>query len=111
VVYEHPLLGEGVARLVRAATGARVIAVAGEDPDAVAGVLAVTPRVVIVERGPLLEGLDLSAAAPGAAVIEVSPAGSGPDPLPGRPCGTADVIEAVRRALAPHRRRPSRRVP
>ncbi|HET9654139.1 MAG TPA: hypothetical protein VFP72_02215 [Kineosporiaceae bacterium] len=110
-MYEHPLLGEGVARLIRVATGARVVAVAGEDPEALAAVLAVTPRVVIVERGSVLADLDLTVAAPGACVIELAAAGSSGDPLPGRPSGSAEVIEAVRRALAPRRSSGARRIP
>jgi len=102
VVYEHPLLGEGVARLVRAATGVRVEAVPGDDPAALAALLAGVPRVVIVERGRQLDDLDLVEAAPRAVVIDLSGAGCG-SPVPGRLNGSGEVIEAVRSALSPVR--------
>lgn len=100
VVYEHPLLGEGVARLVRAGTGADVVAVAGDDPPALAGVLAIGPWVVLVERGPLLDDLDLTDAAPAATVIDLPLHRGARDPLRGKPPDIPDVIADVVAALA-----------
>lgn len=99
VLYEHALLGEGVARLVRAATGVRVVTASGADAPVLARVLAAAPRVVIVERGPLLEVLDLAVAVPAATVIDLGSLGCVGDQVPGRVRDVAEVIDAVRAAL------------
>lgn len=108
VLYEHPLLGEGIARLLVSSTGAVVMAVRGDDCPAVASALAGRPRVVIVERGRLLDCLDVGLAAPGAVLIEVWL--TAPDAVGGaQPALVLDVPEMlsrVRGALAsPHRQR------
>ena len=100
VVYEHALLGEGIARLVACATGANVYPVWGEDERALASTLASAPCVVIIERGLLLADLDLALATPSAVVIELSAAGASSDPVPGRAVGISEIIDIVRRALA-----------
>jgi hypothetical protein len=100
VVYEHALLGEGIARLVACATGVEVLSVWGEDAAALASALAIAPCVVIIERGLLLADLDLATATPSAFVIELSAAGAPSDSVPGRAVGIAEIIDMVRCALA-----------
>lgn len=105
VVYEHALLGEGIARLVRSATGAEVVAVPGDDARALAGALAAGPWVVLVERGPLLDELDLAVAAPAAAVIDLTLYRGVRDPLRRKPIGVTEMIDAVIVAMAHRSRR------
>ena len=100
VVYEHALLGEGVARLLRSATGAEVLVVPACDPPELTRVLALEPAVVLVECAPLLAALDLAPVVPRAVVIELLARPGLPYPLPARPFDAPQLIEAVRVAIA-----------
>lgn len=100
VVYEHALLGEGVARLLRSATGAEVLVVPASDPPALTRVLALEPAVVLVESATLLAALDLTPAVPRALVIELLARPGEPDPLPAKRFDAPQMIEAVRVAIA-----------
>lgn len=70
--YEHPLLGEGIARILLLETDAEVVAVAAGDRSAVESVLARRPAVVIFDgsRGEQ----DCRRLAPHAVLIDVTSA-------------------------------------
>jgi DNA-binding NarL/FixJ family response regulator len=76
ILYSHPLLGEGLARLLGGDRDLHVelVRVDGE-PDAEAALASRTdadsPDVVVVERGLALEAMDLLRLAPTALLIDV----------------------------------------
>ncbi len=51
ILYVHPLLGEGLARLLAAEPGIAVTAVRGDDATGAAVALAAQPDVIVEERG------------------------------------------------------------
>jgi hypothetical protein len=99
VVYEHSLLGEGIARVLASATGAQVLAVPGRDERVLAAVLAAGPHVVLVERGPLLDAVDVAAAAPAARVIDLDPITGGVAATSGA-IGRGELVRLVESAFA-----------
>jgi hypothetical protein len=72
VLYEHPLLGEGIARILLVETDAEVAVAPAGDRCAVEAALARDPSVVIFERGRC--ELDRARLAPHAVLIDVSAA-------------------------------------
>jgi DNA-binding NarL/FixJ family response regulator len=50
ILYVHPLLGEGLARLLAAEPGVAACAISIDDPTGTAAALGTAPDVVIVER-------------------------------------------------------------
>jgi hypothetical protein len=92
VVYEHALLGEGVAQLLRSATGAEVLAVPACDPQELTRILAAEPVVVLVECATLRTALDLPAAPPQAVVIELLGRPGAPHTLAAKPFDAARLI-------------------
>jgi hypothetical protein len=74
ILYEHSLLGEGIARFVRTQTGIRPTVAPAHDADAVTCALAVDPSVVIYELSEPLHQGDLAALVPHAVLIDVSTA-------------------------------------
>jgi DNA-binding NarL/FixJ family response regulator len=97
IICAHPLLGEGIARLLAAEPGMEVLAAPPRDTDTALGVLAAGPDVVIFEPGGLLHELDLPVKAPHALLIDVS-MGSGPCPTgDARRSGPEEIIRVLRR--------------
>lgn len=74
VLYEHPLLGEGIARILLVETGAEVAVAPAGDRCAMEAALARDPSVVIFERGG--RELDWARLAPHAVLIDVTSATS-----------------------------------
>ena len=72
ILYEHALLGEGLAKYLRTQTGVEATVACGRDPQAVTSALALNPAVVIFELSDALRRVDLSALAPQAVLIDVS---------------------------------------
>ncbi len=71
ILYSHPLLGEGLARLLGEHRDLSVELVrVGDEPD-LAAALAGDPDVVIVERSVALKAIDLLRLAPSALLIDV----------------------------------------
>lgn len=96
VLYEHSLLGEGIARLVLAETGVEVTVVRAGDLDAVRAALGSDPCVVVYELSRPLHDLDLAEFAPHAVFIDVTAAMShGPVP-PSVALGIEPILAAVR---------------
>ena len=72
ILYEHALLGEGIAKYLRARSGVEATVASARDLDAVTSALAFGPTVVIFERSEPLLQVDLSTLAPQAVLIDVS---------------------------------------
>jgi len=115
ILYSHPLLGEGVTRLLAAEPGLTVTPVAIADPAAVEAALAAGPDVIVLERGDPLQAIDVLKAAPDALLIDI---GLGPGPafsyhrerLPARPEGLLRAIRHLRAGAPWPRSSPSPRV-
>ncbi len=72
ILYEHPLLGEGIAKYLRARAGVESTVVSAFDATAVVSTLALDPAVVIFELNDPLQQMGLAALAPNAVLIDVS---------------------------------------
>ena len=105
MLYEHALLGEGIAEYLRAETGVEVVLAPARDLEAVKAVLALGPGVVIFERSGPLGEVDLAELAPHAVLIDVSTAVCRGPAAPRRAAGFERIIRAVRRGVAPSRTR------
>jgi hypothetical protein len=98
VLYAHPLLGEGLARILRTDPSLTIEAVHVEDLQTAATVLGDSPDVIVMERG-ALHATDVLALAPAALLIDVGlDAGSSwayhRDELSPQP---EDILDAIRR--------------
>lgn len=71
IVYAHPLLGEGLQRLLGATPGLQVQLVKVDCPEVVEQALLCEPDVVIMERTPIVQAIDLLRLAPTALVVDV----------------------------------------
>ena len=71
ILYSHPLLGEGLARLLQADHGLVVQLVHVDDLETAEAALALRPDVVVLERGLPVQVLDLLRMAPNALLIDV----------------------------------------
>ena len=97
ILYEHPLLGEGLERLLRPEADLEVALVHIDSVDVARCALDPTPDVVILERCAAVQALDLLRLAPGALFIDVG-LDAGPswayhrDELSPRP---EDVLRAI----------------
>lgn len=107
ILYEHALLGEGLAKYLHAETGVEATVARGHDLQAVASALALGPAVVIFELSDALRLVDLSALAPKAVLIDVSTVvARGPGA-----CPAAVVLEKILAAVrVGSRHEPSPRV-
>jgi len=99
ILYAHPLLGEGLARLLAADPDLSVELVRVSERSEAEAALACSPDVVIMERTPPLQAMDLMPLAPGALLIDVG-LDAGPnwayhrDALSGQPDELLRVIHA-----------------
>lgn len=71
ILYSHPLLGEGIARLLAAEPGLDVVPVHSADLESAEQMLALAPDVVIFERGDPDRAIELLELVPDALVIDV----------------------------------------
>jgi hypothetical protein len=71
ILYEHALLGEGIAKYLRA-RGVEATVASAYDATAVMSALALDPVVVIFELSDPLQQMGLAALAPNAVLIDVS---------------------------------------
>ena len=62
--YKHALLGERIAKYLRAQTGVEATIASGQDIEAVTSALALGPAVVIFEQSDTLRQVDLTALTP-----------------------------------------------
>jgi DNA-binding NarL/FixJ family response regulator len=96
ILYEHPLLGEGLAKYLRAQIGVEATLGSTHDPEAVRSALALNPAVVIFESNDPSEQFDLGTLAPHAVLIDVSTVitrGSAVTPCV---AGLEQILQAVR---------------
>ena len=95
ILYEHALLGEGIAKYLRAQTGVEATIASGHDLEAVTSALAFGPTVVIFEQSDTLRQVDLTTLAPHAVLIDVSTVVTrGPVASPGA-AGLERILQAV----------------
>lgn len=71
VLYSHPLMGEGLERMLAAEPGIVVYAVDISDPAAVDQALAEEPAVIVVEEGGLVDAADIVRRSSCAVVLDV----------------------------------------
>jgi hypothetical protein len=109
ILYEHALLGEGIAKYLKAKVG--VVATLGSthDPEAVRSALALDPAVVIFESSYPFQEFDLTTLAPHAVLIDVSAVITRGSVLAPGAAGLEQILQAVRdsrRAIRPAKARP-----
>jgi len=96
ILYEHALLGEGIAKHLRTKTGVEATVASTRQPEAVTAALALGPAVIIFESSDPFNQFDLSLLAPEAVLIDVSTVimrGAAPSPCP---AGLEQILAAVR---------------
>jgi DNA-binding NarL/FixJ family response regulator len=71
VLYSHPLMGEGLLRMLNEVDGLEVVAVSVDQPDGLEDALAADPAVILIEEGGGLNARDLLARTDCPVVIEV----------------------------------------
>ena len=71
VLYTHPLLGEGVEKMLATEVGLEVIAVPLADIEAAERALTAEPEVVVFERNTPLQAIDVLKFTPNALLIDV----------------------------------------
>ena len=96
ILYEHALLGEGIARYLRAQIGVEATLGAARDPEAVKSALAQNPEVVIFESNDPFQPFDLSALVPHAVLIDVSTVITRGSVLTPGVAGLEQIVQAIR---------------
>jgi hypothetical protein len=96
ILYEHALLGEGIAKYLRAQIGVVATLESAQDPRAVRSALALNPAVVIFESNDPLEQFDLTALVPHAVLIDVSTVITRGSVVTPCVAGLEQILQAVR---------------
>ncbi len=96
ILYEHALLGEGIARYLRAQTGVEATVASARRPEDVTAALALCPGVVIFESGHPFQQYDLSTLAPHAVLIDVSAVITRGSVVAPCAAGLEQILQAVR---------------
>jgi DNA-binding NarL/FixJ family response regulator len=102
VLSSHPLLGEGVSRMLEAEPGVDVRHVACSERESVAAALATQPDVVVVERCASLDAKRVLDLVPDALVFDID-IGPGPtwvyrrQEIPGDPRAILELVRVLRR--------------
>jgi DNA-binding NarL/FixJ family response regulator len=96
ILYEHALLGEGIAKYLRTQLGVEATVASALDLQAVASALALRPAVVIFELGEALQSVDLTTLAPDAVLIDVSTVVARGLALSPDAAGLHRILQAVR---------------
>jgi len=96
IVYEHALLGEGIAKYLRAQIGVEATLASTRNPEAVRSALALGPAVVIFESSDPFEQFGLITLAPRAVLIDVSTVVSRGSVLTPSVAGLEQILQAVR---------------
>ena len=96
ILYEHALLGEGIARYLLAEVGVVATVASALDPQAVISALALRPAVVIFEATGALLQLDLATLAPQAVLIDVSTVVARGSAISPDAAGFEKILQAVR---------------
>lgn len=109
ILYAHPLLGEGLARLLSSEPGLKVDAVQSDDAEMVERGLAAAPEVIIFERGEPDRAIQILERAPDALIIDVG-IGPGPTFTYRREEISAwpdEILMTIRQAAGPRRSAPA----
>ena len=96
ILYEHALLGEGIAKYLRAQTGIEATLGSAKDPEAVESALALGPEVVIFESDDPLQQFHLSTLVPHAVLIDVSTVITRGSVVAPCVAGLEQILQAVR---------------
>jgi len=96
ILYEHALLGEGLAKYLRTHLGVEATIASATDLDAVTSALALDPAVLIFELGDPLQRTVLATLAPHAVLIDVSSVVARGSALNPGVAGLERILEAVR---------------
>jgi hypothetical protein len=99
ILYEHPLLGEGIAQCLRAEAGVEANLACAHDIVAVKAALAVDPDIVIFERSPLLSAVELAELAPHAELVDITDAVPCGRVVTRATIGVEPILQAIRRTL------------
>ena len=100
ILYEHALLGEGIAKYLRAQIGVEATLGSTRDPDAVRSALALGPEVVIFESQDPFQRFDLTALVPRAVLIDVSTVITRGSVLTPCTAGLEQILQAVRESCS-----------
>ena len=101
ILYEHALLGEGIAKYLRAQIGVEATVASTRRPDAVRSALALGPSVVIFESSDAFPQIDLTTFAPRAVLIDVSTVITRGSVLVPCAAGLEQILQAVRDSNSP----------
>jgi DNA-binding NarL/FixJ family response regulator len=96
ILYEHALLGEGIAKYLHAQIGVEATVRSARDPEAVGSALALAPAVVIFESSRPFHQFELAALAPHAVLIDVSTVITRGSVLSPGAAGLEQILQAVR---------------
>ena len=96
ILYEHALLGEGIAKYLRAQIGVEATLGPENNPDAVRSALALGPEVVIFESSDPYQQFNLTALVPHAVLIDVSTVITRGSVLTPCVAGLEQILQAVR---------------
>jgi hypothetical protein len=96
ILYEHALLGEGIAKYLRAQTGVQARLESAHDATAVRSALASGPEVVIFESNDPFKQFDLGTLVPHAVLIDVSTVITRGSVLTPCVAGLEQILQAVR---------------
>ena len=96
ILYEHALLGEGIAKYLRAQLSVEATVASALDLQAVTSALALGPAVVIFELTEPLKQVDLTTLAPHAVLIDVSTVVTRGLALSPDAAGLQRILQAVR---------------
>lgn len=101
ILYDHPLLGEGVGRMLDLEPGIDVDFVEAKDGPGVDAAIAARPDMIVVERSSGIDALEILRKSPDTLVIEV---GIGPghtwvyrrQEIPGEPEAVLGLVRRLR---------------
>jgi len=96
ILYEHALLGEGIAKYLRAQIGVEATLGSVHDPRAVSSALALDPAVVIFESNDPFQQFDFRNVVPHAVLIDVSTVVTRGSVLTPGVAGLEQILQAVR---------------
>jgi chemotaxis response regulator CheB len=105
VLYSHPLMGEGLGRMLAAEPGVIVTAVDISEPDAVTAALASEPEVIVVEEGGSVDAADIVRRSHASLVLDVDITTTSAWTLRRETLSTRpdDFLAAIRAAVGGHR--------
>ena len=95
ILYEHALLGEGIAKYLRSRGDVEATVASAHDPQAINSALALDPAVVIFELSDPIQQEGLAALVPHAVLIDVSTTITRGSVASRRVAGLEQILHAV----------------